>query len=154
MACLQNEVGTKYFFSRRENAPKLSPMFLSLYFMGPKKSRKIPAKFPAKFPSPPKKNSPASFCRVGPKGESTEEVSMKRSNFPNSRAFYTVVSFRFFSEVALIMDTPFVETRLVFADFAGVATLKNQNREAEGTNTDSKRANHPDPPKSSALLRN
>ena len=33
-----------------KNAPKFSPKFLSLYFVGPKKSCKIPAKFPAKFP--------------------------------------------------------------------------------------------------------
>ena len=55
MARLQNEVGTKDFFRGTnfltKNAPKFSPKFSSLYFVGPKKSRKIPAKFPAKFPS-------------------------------------------------------------------------------------------------------
>ena len=68
VARLQNEVGTKDFFRGTnfltKNAPKFSPIFLSLYFMGRKKSRKIPAKFPTKFPSPKsKKNSPTSFCR-------------------------------------------------------------------------------------------
>ena len=68
MARLQNEVGTNDFFRGTnfltKNAPKFSPNFLSLCFVGPKKSRKIPAKFPAKFPSPKsKKNSPTSFCR-------------------------------------------------------------------------------------------
>ena len=55
MARLQNEVGTKDFFRGTnfltKNAPKFSPKFLSLYFVGQKKSRKIPGKFPAKFPS-------------------------------------------------------------------------------------------------------
>ena len=59
MARLQNEVGTKDFFRGTnfltKNAPKFSPMFLSLYFMGRKKSRNIPAKFPTKFPSPESK---------------------------------------------------------------------------------------------------
>ena len=59
VARLQNEVGTKYFFRGTnfltKNAPKFSPNFLSLYFVGQKKSRKIPGKFPAKFPSPKSK---------------------------------------------------------------------------------------------------
>ena len=59
VARLQNEVGTKDFFQGTnfltKNAPKFSPNFLSLCFVGPKRSRKIPAKFPAKFPSPKSK---------------------------------------------------------------------------------------------------
>ena len=55
----ENEVGTKDFFSRHEfSHEKCSEnflKFLSLYFMGPKKSHKIPGKFPAKFPSPKSK---------------------------------------------------------------------------------------------------
>ena len=54
VARLQNEVGTKDFFRGTnfltKNAPKFSPNILSLYFVGQKKSRKIPGKFPAKFP--------------------------------------------------------------------------------------------------------
>ena len=41
---------------------------------------------------------------------------MKRSNVPSVRAFYTVVSKRHSSEVALLMDTPSVETLSVLAD--------------------------------------
>ena len=37
--------------SLTKNAPEFSPKVLSLYFVGPKESRKIPATFPAKFPS-------------------------------------------------------------------------------------------------------
>ena len=59
VARLQNEVGTKDFLRGTnfltKNAPKFSPKFLSLYFVGRKKSRKIPAKFPTKFPSPKSK---------------------------------------------------------------------------------------------------
>ena len=59
VARLQNEVGTKDVFRvtnfLTKNAPKFSPNFLSLCFVGPKKSRKIPAKFPAKLPSPKSK---------------------------------------------------------------------------------------------------
>ena len=59
VARLQNEVGTKDFFwgtnFLTKNAPNFSPKILSLYFVGQKKSRKIPAKFPAKFPSPKSK---------------------------------------------------------------------------------------------------
>ena len=55
-ARLQSEVGTEDFFRGTnflmKNAPKFCPKMFSLYFVGPKKSRKIPAKFPDKFPSP------------------------------------------------------------------------------------------------------
>ena len=49
---------------------------------------------------------------------------MKRSDFLIFSAFYTVVSKRFLVEIALIMDTPFVETLLVLADiFRHFATI-------------------------------
>ena len=55
VARLQNEVGTRDFFRGTnfltKNAPKFSPECSCLYFVGLKKSRKIPAKCPAKFPS-------------------------------------------------------------------------------------------------------
>ena len=45
VARLQNEVGTNVFFSRHEfsheKCSEISPNFLSLYFLGPKKSRNI-----------------------------------------------------------------------------------------------------------------
>ena len=51
VAGLQSEVGPKVFFRGTnlltKNAPKLSPKMLSLCFVGPKKSHKIPAKFPS-----------------------------------------------------------------------------------------------------------
>ena len=37
--------------ARQDPNPRFSPKLLSLYFVGPRKSRKIPGKFPAKFPS-------------------------------------------------------------------------------------------------------
>ena len=50
-ARLQNEVGTKDFFRgtnfRTKSAPKFSPIFLSLYFVGLKKSARFPPNFPA-----------------------------------------------------------------------------------------------------------
>ena len=43
---------------------------------------------------------------------------MKRPHFPYFRAFYTVVSLREISpEIALIVDTPFVETLLVLPEY-------------------------------------
>ena len=55
VASLQNEVGTKYFIRGTnfltKNISKFVAKCLSLDFVGPKKSRKIPAKFPAIFPS-------------------------------------------------------------------------------------------------------
>ena len=55
VARLQSEFCTNEFFratnSLTKNAPKFSPMFLSLYFVG-QKSSKIPTKFPTEFPSP------------------------------------------------------------------------------------------------------
>ena len=67
VARLQNEVGTsaerswheiflsRHEFSRRENAQKISPKFWSLYFAGPKRSRKIPPKISRDISLPPKK---------------------------------------------------------------------------------------------------
>ena len=57
VASLQNEVGTKDFFRvtnfLTKNAPKFSQKFLSLYFVGPKKSpAKFPPSFPQNFPPP------------------------------------------------------------------------------------------------------
>ena len=52
------------------------------------------------------------FSRAGLTGLSTEVVSMKRPNFLNFKASYTVVSKRNFQ----IMDAPSVETLLVLAD--------------------------------------
>ena len=53
VARLQNEFSTKDFFRATnfltKNAPKFSPIFLSLCSVGQKKSRKIPSKFPTKF---------------------------------------------------------------------------------------------------------
>ena len=46
-----------------KNAPKISPKILSLYFVGPKKSHKIPAKVPQNVLVKMQKNSPTSFCR-------------------------------------------------------------------------------------------
>ena len=49
-------------------------------------------------------------------------VSMKMSNFSNSRAFYTVASKRKFRKSPPIMDTPFVDTPLLVvpAEFRGL----------------------------------
>ena len=51
--------GTKVFFGATnflmKNAPKFPPKFLSLYFVGPKKSAKFPPNFPRNFP--PKKQN-------------------------------------------------------------------------------------------------
>ena len=55
VARLQNEFSTKNVFRATkfltENAPKFSPNFLSLYFVGQKNPQNPPAKLPAKFPS-------------------------------------------------------------------------------------------------------
>ena len=53
--------------------------------------------------------------RAGPKGVSTKRVSMKRSNFPILYGSFLEK----FSEIALIMVTPFVETLLVLAEGSG-----------------------------------
>ena len=57
VARLQSEFCTKDFFWATDfftkNAPKFPLKFLSLYSVGQKKSRKIPAKFPTKFPKLP-----------------------------------------------------------------------------------------------------
>ena len=70
VARLQSEFCTKDFFWATnfltKNAPKFPPKFLSLYSVGQKNSRQIPAKFPTKFlkfPCEKKKKSPTSFCR-------------------------------------------------------------------------------------------
>ena len=51
VARLQKEVGAKDLIRGtnflKKNAPKFSPKFLSLCSVGPKKARKIPAKFPS-----------------------------------------------------------------------------------------------------------
>ena len=68
MARLQNEVGTKYFDRGTnfvtKNAPKFSPKMLSLNFVGPEKSHKVPAKFPS-----PKIKENSSKASAGARGE-------------------------------------------------------------------------------------
>ena len=56
-----------------KNVPKFSPKFLSLYSVGQKKSRKIPAKFPTRFPKFPCEKSKKIHRRAsaGAQGEST-----------------------------------------------------------------------------------
>ena len=69
VARLQNKVGTKVFFQGTnflmKNAPKLSPKFLSLDFVAPKRipqnSHQISCQI--SLPKIKKKNSPTSFCR-------------------------------------------------------------------------------------------
>ena len=57
-----------------------------------------------------------SYNRAGPKGVSTNGVSMKRSNFPRLRLFYTVVSKRNFQKIVLIMDALLQKPFLVLDD--------------------------------------
>ena len=67
VARLQNEVGTKYFFRGTnfltKKVPKFPPNILSLDFVGPKESRKIPIKFP--FQKSKKNHRGASAGAVG-----------------------------------------------------------------------------------------
>ena len=61
VARLQSEFCPKYFLLATnflaKNAPIFSPNCLSLYFVGQKKSRQIPAKFAAELPSPKSKKN-------------------------------------------------------------------------------------------------
>ena len=61
-----------------KNAPKFPPTFLSLYSVGQKRSRKIPAKIPTKFPKFPceksKKKSQTSFCRSAGRKNCPENI--------------------------------------------------------------------------------
>ena len=71
VARLQSEFCTKDFLRAThfltKHAPKFSPIFFCLCFVGQKNPGKFPPNFPLNFPNFPaknqKKNSPTSFCR-------------------------------------------------------------------------------------------
>ena len=91
VARLQSEVGMKYCFWGSEFLAEMLRnvlrkmlrnvlRFLGLYFVGPKKSRKVPAKFPTKFPCRKSKG----IHRQPSAGAQGEQNKVVKSTLPRS----------------------------------------------------------------------